>query len=65
MKFKYLFGIALFISYTCASASWYAGIGYGETDYDADAISTFDDPIGIEFYIGNKFSENLGFLGIR
>ena len=61
MKFKYLFGIALFISYTCASASGYVGIGYGETDYDADDISSFDDPNGIEFYIGTKFSENLGF----
>ena len=60
MKFKYYLGIALLIAYTNASASGYVGVGYGETDYDADEISSFDDPNGIEFYFGYKASENLG-----
>lgn len=61
MKFKLLLAGGLFVFYSHVSASGYAGIGYGETDYDADDISTFDDPNGLEIYVGYKSSENLGF----
>ena len=61
MNFKFILGLVLFISFNSASAAGYIGIGFGETDYDADAISTFDDPNGTEFYAGFKSSENLAF----
>jgi opacity protein-like surface antigen len=61
VKYKGLLGSVLFALCTSVSASGYVGIGYGETDYDADEISTFDDPNGLEFYFGYKTSENLGF----
>ncbi len=65
MRLTSSLALALVWFCTGASASGYIGIGYGETDYDADAISTFDDPDGIEFYAGFRSNENLGFeLGI-
>ena len=61
MKSSIFIAIALFIFQSNALAAGYAGIGFGETDYDADDISTFDDPNGTEFYVGFRASENLGF----
>lgn len=56
-----LIAVVLFVFHSSAFASGYAGIGFGETDYDAGNISAFDDPNGIEFFLGYKSSENLGF----
>jgi len=61
MKLSSLFLIVLFFFQSSAFAAGYVGIGYGETDYDAGNISTFDDPNGIEFLIGYRSSPNLGF----
>ena len=58
MKFQANLAIALFCFCTSASASGYVGIGFGETDYD---VSPFDDPDGIEIYLGFESNENLGF----
>ena len=52
LKIKYYLGLVLLIACTGASAAGYIGIGFGETDYDADSISTFG---------GFRSSENLGF----
>ena len=61
MKLQHCLALALMWSCTGAMASGYIGIGYGETDYDADALSTFDDPNGLEIYAGFRSSEGLGF----
>lgn len=64
MKSIYYIAIAaitLFIFQSSAHAAGYVGLGYGETDYDAGNISSFDDPSSIEFFVGFKPSENLGF----
>ena len=61
MRFQTNLAIALLCFCTSASASGYVGIGFGETDYDAGSISSFDDPDGIEIYLGYDYSENLGF----
>ena len=44
-----------------AMASWYLGGGLGRTDYDADSISRFDDPVGIELILGNDINSNFSF----
>ena len=54
-------GSMLFAFSSTVSASGYFGLGFGSTDYDADDLSTFDDPTGIELYFGNKLSEGLGY----
>lgn len=61
MKLQSSLALALLWFCTSASASGYIGIGYGETDYDAGSLSTFDDPDGIELFAGIRYSENLGF----
>ena len=61
MKLKSCLALTLLWSCTGAMASGYIGIGYGETDYDADSISSFDDPDGLEIYAGFRSSEHLGF----
>lgn len=51
----------------CASASasatdtGYIGIGFGSVDYDADEISSFDDPTGFEILVGKEINRNLSF----
>ena len=59
MKLQSYISIALLCFCTGVSASGYVGFGIGKTDYDADDISTFDDPVGIDIYLGYEFSENL------
>lgn len=54
-----LIATALLLLSSNAYAQAYLGFGFGKVDYDADAISTFDDPTGLEFYIGNSLSDNL------
>jgi opacity protein-like surface antigen len=61
MKLRSNLAIALLCFCTSASAAGYVGIGFGETDYDADDISSFDDPDGLEIYLGFESNENLGF----
>lgn len=61
MNSKYHIGVMLLVFSSGVSAAGYAGIGFGETDYDADAISTFDDPNGTEFFVGFRSSENLAY----
>lgn len=57
--------VALLSFSSASSAAGYIGIGYGETDYDAGDISTFDDPNGFEFHFGFESSKSLAFeLGI-
>lgn len=61
MKLQSSLALALLFFCTGAMASGYIGIGFGETDYDADSISTFDDPDGTEIYAGFRTSDGLGF----
>jgi hypothetical protein len=66
MKLQSIIGIVLIWFFSIASAQQYMphqyiGIGYGETDYNADDISSFDDPGGFETYFGYGFTENLAF----
>ena len=64
MKSIFIAVSLLLLSFNSYAAA-YLGMGFGKVDYDADAISTFDDPTGLEFFIGNNFSDNLAFeLGI-
>lgn len=39
----------------------YVGIGFGSVDYDADEISSFDDPTGFEILVGKEINRNLSF----
>ena len=59
MMLRFSLTLALLVSCTSVSAAGYVGIGFGETDYDADSISTFDDPNGTEVYVGFRSGENL------
>ena len=56
-----LIAVVLLFFHSSVLASGYAGIGVGKTDYDANEISSFDDPFGIELFAGYRSSENLGF----
>jgi hypothetical protein len=66
VKLQLIIAIVLLWFFSSASAQQYMahqyiGIGYGETDYDADDISSFDGPGGFETYFGYGFTENLAF----
>ena len=39
----------------------YFGGGVGKVDYDADEISSFDNPVGIELIVGGDINRNLSF----
>ena len=39
----------------------YIGIGFGSVDYDADSVSSFDDPAGFELLVGKEIDRNLSF----
>ena len=60
MKNIYL-SIILVSFATNAMASWYIGGGIGETDYDADEVSSFDDPTSFELLVGKDINRNLSF----
>ena len=60
MKNLYLTIAILFLS-TNAMASWYVGGGIGQTDYDADEVSSFENPTAIELIIGNDINSNFSF----
>lgn len=59
--------VSLTIALLCASAAAnaediaYIGLGVGSVDYDADAISSFNDPTGFEFILGKEINRNLSF----
>ena len=57
--------IALLSTCTYAAAdvsdTGYIGLGFGSVDYDADSISSFDDPTGFEIILGKEISRNLSF----
>lgn len=57
--------IALLSTCTYAGAdvsdTGYIGLGFGSVDYDADSISSFDDPTGFEIILGKEISRNLSF----
>lgn len=44
-----------------ATDAGYIGIGVGSVDYDAEAISSFDDPVGLEVLVGKEINRNLSF----
>ncbi|MGB5398480.1 MAG: porin family protein [Gammaproteobacteria bacterium] len=60
---------ALTMALLCASVSavadvkdtGYIGIGFGSVDYDADSISSFNDPTGFELLVGKEINRNLSF----
>jgi len=39
----------------------YIGIGFGSVDYDADEVSSFNDPTGFEILVGKEIDRNLSF----
>ena len=59
MKLSHYLVIAIFGISTQVNAAGYAMIGMGKTDYDAGAISTFDDPTGFEFVAGFDTSDRI------
>ena len=52
---------AIFFTNTTFAAGGYIGGGIGKTDYDADNISTFDDPMGFELILGSDLNPNFAF----
>jgi hypothetical protein len=42
-------------------AAGYGMIGIGKTDYDADAISSFDNPVGFDLVLGFNSSPGIAF----
>lgn len=59
MKLSHYLVIATIVISTQVNAAGYAMIGMGKTDYDAGAISTFDDPMGFEFIAGFNTSDRV------
>lgn len=51
----------LCICTSTVAAPWYFGGGFGNVDYDADYVSSFNNPVGIELIIGNSISRNFSF----
>ena len=54
MIFRMFWVLLFFAFHSSVSAFDYIGVNFGETDYDADYISTFDKPTGYEIYFGDK-----------
>ena len=61
MRKNLYLSIALLCFCTNTMAAWYVGGGVGKVDYDAGAISSFDDPIGFELIVGNDLNRNFSF----
>jgi len=59
MKLSHYLVIAIFGISTQVNAAGYGMIGMGKTDYDASALSTFDDPMGFEFVAGFDTSDRI------
>lgn len=58
---KYFAFIILFGISSQVMASGYGMVGIGKTDYDADAISSFDNPMGFDFIVGFDSSPGVAF----
>ena len=57
-----LIGLLCFCT-SIMAGPWYLGGGFGKVDYDADEISSFDDPTGIELIVGNAITRNISVEG--